>query len=167
MDFLPTRRVTRSNYGDHLSDGQPCADAHGGHSARHQSNHEKDKLLLIRKYRRYLSVLPIADRCWSHETGDPARRFASTASIQECDKVTRIGINGFGRMGRLVLRAGWGRPDLEFVHINELAGGSETAAHLLTFDSVHGRWDRGIEGRDGELSIDGTPIGFSAKAKPG
>ena len=54
----------------------------------------------------------------------------------------RIGINGFGRMGRLALRAGWGRPDLQFVHINEVAGGPETAAHLLTFDSVHGRWDR-------------------------
>ena len=81
--------------------------------------------------------------------------------------MTRIGINGFGRMGRLALRAGWGRPDVEFVHINELAGGPETAAHLLTFDSVHGRWDRRIEGRDSELSIDGTPIRFSANAKPG
>ena len=60
---------------------------------------------------------------------------------------TRIGINGFGRMGRLALRAGWGRPDLEFVHINEVAGGAETAAHLLTFDSVHGRWDRPCRGR--------------------
>ena len=41
------------------------------------------------------------------------------------------------------------------------------AAHLLTFDSVHGRWHRRIEGRDGELSIDETPIAFSANAKPG
>jgi len=55
---------------------------------------------------------------------------------------TRIGINGFGRMGRLALRAGWGRPNLQFVHINEIAGGPEAAAHLLTFDSVHGRWGR-------------------------
>jgi glyceraldehyde 3-phosphate dehydrogenase len=70
-------------------------------------------------------------------------------------------------MGRLVLRAGWGRPALEFVHINEIAGGPETAAHLLTFDSVHGRWDRRTEGRDSELSIDGTPIRFSANANPG
>ena len=44
---------------------------------------------------------------------------------------TRIGINGFGRMGRLALRAAWGWPDLEFVHINEIKGGAETAAHLL------------------------------------
>lgn len=80
---------------------------------------------------------------------------------------TRIGINGFGRMGRLALRAGWGRPNLQFVHINEVAGGPETAAHLLTFDSVHGRWDRRVEARDGGVSIDSLGIGFSAASKPG
>jgi glyceraldehyde 3-phosphate dehydrogenase len=80
---------------------------------------------------------------------------------------TRIGINRFGRMGRLALRAGWGRPDLQFVHINEVSGGPETAAHLLTFDSVHGRWDRSVESRDSEVAIDGCAIGFSAVAAPG
>ena len=79
---------------------------------------------------------------------------------------TRIGINGFGRMGRLALRAGWGRPDLQFVHVNEVAGGPETAAHLLTFDSVHGRWDRKVEARDDAIAIDGTTIAFSAEPKP-
>jgi glyceraldehyde 3-phosphate dehydrogenase len=57
----------------------------------------------------------------------------------------RIGINGFGRMGRLVLRAAWGWPDLEFVHVNEVKGGAECAAHLLTFDSVHGRWPHDVQ----------------------
>ena len=56
----------------------------------------------------------------------------------------RVGINGFGRIGRLAFRAGWDRPDLEFVHINEPHGGLKGAAHLLEFDSVHGRWDRAI-----------------------
>ena len=79
---------------------------------------------------------------------------------------TRIGINGFGRMGRLALRAGWGQPDLEFVHINEIAGGAPTAAHLLTFDSVHGRWDRSVEASEDALSIDGRSIAFSAAATP-
>jgi glyceraldehyde 3-phosphate dehydrogenase len=65
--------------------------------------------------------------------------------------VTRIGINGFGRMGRLALRAGWGGPQLEFVHVNELHGDAETAAHLLTFDSVHGRWSHDVRGTGGEL----------------
>ena len=80
---------------------------------------------------------------------------------------TRIGINGFGRMGRLALRAGWGRPDLQFVHINEIAGGPETAAHLLTFDSVHGRWNRRVDAGDGQIAIDGTPIVFTHAPTPG
>ena len=80
----------------------------------------------------------------------------------------RVGINGFGRMGRLALRAGWGRPGLEFVHINEIAGGAATAAHLLTFDSVHGRWSRAVEAAgDDQLSIDGTPLAFTELAAPG
>ncbi len=76
----------------------------------------------------------------------------------------RIGINGFGRMGRLALRAGWGRPDLEFVHINEVAGGVEAAAHLLTFDSIHGRWSRPVTAGSAGLLIDGTPVSFSSAA---
>lgn len=80
---------------------------------------------------------------------------------------TRLGINGFGRMGRLALRAGWGQPDLQFVHINELAGGPETAAHLLTFDSVHGRWNRRVEAGDRQIRIDDTAVAFSALPKPG
>jgi glyceraldehyde 3-phosphate dehydrogenase len=52
----------------------------------------------------------------------------------------KIGINGFGRIGRLVFRALWGRPDVEIVHINDNHGDAPAAAHLLSFDSVHGRW---------------------------
>lgn len=54
-----------------------------------------------------------------------------------------IGINGFGRMGRLGFRAGWNNPAFKFIHINETAGDAATSAHLLQFDSVHGTW--GIE----------------------
>ena len=70
----------------------------------------------------------------------------------------RIGINGFGRMGRLALRAGWGRPGLAFVRINDPAADAATLAHLLAFDSLHGRWDRAV-GSDGDaLVVDGTRI---------
>lgn len=54
--------------------------------------------------------------------------------------MVRVAINGFGRIGRLVMRAAWAFPELEFVHINEVSGGTAAAAHLLKFDSVHGRW---------------------------
>lgn len=52
----------------------------------------------------------------------------------------KVGINGFGRIGRLALRAGFDRSDIEFVHINDPGGSAETLAHLLEFDSAHGRW---------------------------
>jgi len=80
---------------------------------------------------------------------------------------TRIGINGFGRIGRLALRAAWGRDDLTFAHINELKGDAATSAHLLTFDSVHGRWGRDVRGDGATLTIDGTPIAYSQHAQPG
>jgi glyceraldehyde 3-phosphate dehydrogenase len=52
----------------------------------------------------------------------------------------KVGINGFGRIGRLTLRAAWDWPELEFVQINDPAGDAATLAHLLNFDSVQGRW---------------------------
>ena len=80
---------------------------------------------------------------------------------------TRIGVNGFGRMGRLALRAAWSWPDVEFVHINEPAGGAETAAHLLVFDSVHGRWGHDVKATSDALSIDGKQVTFSDRSAPG
>ncbi|MCP5373022.1 MAG: ArsJ-associated glyceraldehyde-3-phosphate dehydrogenase [Hyphomicrobiales bacterium] len=81
----------------------------------------------------------------------------------------QIGINGFGRMGRLVFRAIHDRPELglRVVHVNEIRGGPETAAHLLEFDSVHGRWDRGIAAGDGAFSVAGRSVGFSGHDTPG
>ena len=52
----------------------------------------------------------------------------------------KVGINGFGRIGRLAMRAAWDWPEIEFVHINDPGGDAPTLAHLLNFDSVHGRW---------------------------
>jgi glyceraldehyde 3-phosphate dehydrogenase len=86
----------------------------------------------------------------------------------EIDQTTimaiRIGINGFGRMGRLALRAGWDFPEIEFVHINEIGGDGVTSAHLLEFDSVHGRWQREIHGQPEQVSIDGKLLGHTSLA---
>ena len=67
----------------------------------------------------------------------------------------RVGINGFGRMGRLALRVALDCPDYDIVHVNEIAGGPRTAAHLLEFDSVHGRWQRDIQCTEGAIQVDG------------
>lgn len=85
--------------------------------------------------------------------------------------MARVGINGFGRIGRLALRAAWDRADLasdlEFVHINEIKGGAAAAAHLLKFDSVHGRWQPDVVAESGRILIDHQPITFSDYAAPG
>jgi glyceraldehyde 3-phosphate dehydrogenase len=81
----------------------------------------------------------------------------------------KIGINGFGRIGRLVFRALWGRPGIELVHINDPGGDAHTAAHLLSFDSVHGRWPLAV-GSDpatsDSFSVEGLPIGYSQHSNP-
>lgn len=64
----------------------------------------------------------------------------------------KVGINGFGRIGRLALRAAWSWPELEFVRINDPAGDAATHAHLLNFDSVHGRWQHEA-GSDGDCVV--------------
>lgn len=78
----------------------------------------------------------------------------------------RIGINGFGRMGRLGFRAAWDNDDFEIVHVNEVMGGAALAAHLLEFDSVHGRWDRDIRAEGDCFEVDGKRIGFTECADP-
>ncbi len=74
----------------------------------------------------------------------------------------KIGINGFGRIGRLVFRALWNRAGIEIAHINEIAGDSNTAAHLLEFDSVHGRWGKDIFVKEKEIIIDGNKLAYTS-----
>ncbi len=79
----------------------------------------------------------------------------------------RVGVNGFGRIGRLAVRAAWDRTDFEFVHVNEPKGDAATAAHLLCFDSVHGRWSGQAAGEGEGLTIEGRTLGYSGFAAPG
>ena len=70
----------------------------------------------------------------------------------------KIGINGFGRIGRLALRAAWDWPDVEFVRINDPGGDAATLAHLLNFDSVHGRWQHEASHEGDQLVIAGKRL---------
>jgi glyceraldehyde 3-phosphate dehydrogenase len=79
----------------------------------------------------------------------------------------RVGINGFGRIGRLALRAAWQWPELAFAHVNELHGDAATAAHLLTFDSIHGRWSEDVHGDEDSLTIEATAVSYSRAGEPG
>ena len=73
-------------------------------------------------------------------------------------KKTKVGINGFGRIGRLAMRAAWKMNDVEIVHINDPAADAATYAHLLNFDSVHGRWQYEAFAEGDTLLIDGKRI---------
>lgn len=74
----------------------------------------------------------------------------------------KVGINGFGRMGRLALRAAWEWDDIEFVQINDPAGDAATLAHLLTFDSIHGRWNHDAVAEGEQIIIGDKRINTSA-----
>ena len=75
----------------------------------------------------------------------------------------KIGINGFGRMGRLFLRLAYDLPTIEIIQINDPGGDAETFAHLLNYDSIHGRWHyKAFSNTDSEvIQIENTSINFS------
>ena len=69
-------------------------------------------------------------------------------------------------MGRLAFRAVWDCPDVSIVHVNEIKGGAATAAHLLEFDSVHGRWTRPTTVAADHFTVDGRRVTFTDGSKP-
>ncbi|MFT7521799.1 MAG: glyceraldehyde 3-phosphate dehydrogenase [Kiritimatiellia bacterium] len=77
----------------------------------------------------------------------------------------RIALNGFGRIGRNVLRIAWERDDITIVHVNDLTS-PEMLAYLLSHDTVHGSWGDDIRAVDGGIDIDGTVIPVSMERDP-
>ena len=77
----------------------------------------------------------------------------------------KIGINGFGRIGRMVFRAALNRDDMEVVAINDLTD-SATLAHLLAYDSVHGTLKNEISATADSISVDGRSVAISAVRDP-
>lgn len=77
----------------------------------------------------------------------------------------RVGINGFGRIGRCVFRIAESVPDVEIVHINDLVA-ADQLAHLLRYDSVHGTWNVPVTAVDGGFDVGGRKVGLSAEKDP-
>ncbi len=77
----------------------------------------------------------------------------------------RVGVNGFGRIGRLVFRAAMGRKDLEIVAVNDITD-APTLAHLLKYDSIHGRLESTVRAEGDNLVVDGTKIRVTAEKDP-
>ena len=78
---------------------------------------------------------------------------------------TKVGINGFGRIGRMVFRAAAAREDIEIVGINDLLD-VDYLAYMLKYDSVHGRFDGTVEVKEGALVVNGSTIRVSAERDP-
>ena len=79
---------------------------------------------------------------------------------------TRVGINGFGRIGRNIFRASLNDPSLEFVAINDITD-AQTLAHLLRYDSVHGHLRADVAAEENTLIVDGKPIQITQERDPG
>ena len=77
----------------------------------------------------------------------------------------RVGINGFGRIGRLVFRAAQARNDIEIVGINDLID-VEYMAYMLKYDTMHGRFNGTVEVKDGKLVVNGKAIRVTAEKNP-
>ncbi len=77
----------------------------------------------------------------------------------------RVAINGFGRIGRCVLRSAIDNPTVEIVHVNDLTS-PEQLAHLLAFDSVHGSWHTAVRVVDGGIEVGGRRIAITAEKDP-
>lgn len=80
--------------------------------------------------------------------------------------MVKVGINGFGRIGRNVLRAALGRDDFQVVAINDLTD-SKTLAHLLKYDSLQGTLAASVEASEGQLLVDGNTIHVFSERDPG
>jgi len=77
----------------------------------------------------------------------------------------KLGINGFGRIGRLVFRAALGRPEIEVVAVNDLMDAA-TIAHLLTYDSVHGKLAADVKAGEGAIEVDGREVVITSVKDP-
>ena len=80
-------------------------------------------------------------------------------------KKARIGINGFGRIGRSFFRGAFGNKDFDIVAVNDLSD-TKTLAYLLKYDSVYGRYDKKVEAKDGHFEVDGKEVKVFAEKEP-
>jgi glyceraldehyde 3-phosphate dehydrogenase len=80
-------------------------------------------------------------------------------------KKIKVGINGFGRIGRAFLKIAWERPELEVVAINDL-GSLESLAYLLKYDTVYRTWDKNISHEEGAIVINGKKVTVFAQKEP-
>ena len=80
--------------------------------------------------------------------------------------MVKIGINGFGRIGRLVMRAACANPNVQVVAINDPFIDLDYMVYMMKYDTVHGHYDGTVEAKDGKLVVNGNPVNVYACMKP-
>ena len=80
--------------------------------------------------------------------------------------MVKIGINGFGRIGRLVARAAASRDDIELVAVNDPFMALDYMVYMFKYDSTHGRYQGTVEAKDGKLVIDGKAVSVFSEKDP-
>lgn len=86
--------------------------------------------------------------------------------MEKTKKITKIGINGFGRIGRLVARIAMNDPQIKLVAINDPFMDAEYAAYLFTYDTMHRKFEGKVSGKGKTLLINGEKINFSSEKEP-
>lgn len=87
------------------------------------------------------------------------------SDLKKINIMTKVGINGFGRIGRLAFRAALNRKDIEVVGINDLVD-ADYMAYMLRYDSTHGKFEGTVEVKDGDLVVNGKRIRVTAEKDP-
>ncbi len=80
-------------------------------------------------------------------------------------KKIRVGINGFGRIGRQFLKVAWEHPEIEIVAVNDL-GSPDNMAYLLKYDTVYGKWNHAVEVSGGDIVIDKKKVQYISEKEP-
>jgi len=86
--------------------------------------------------------------------------------VRAAQEPIKVGINGFGRIGRLVLRSALARKDIQVVAVNDPFIEGDYMAYMFRYDSVQGKWPGNVEGKDGSLVIDGKTISTFSSMDP-
>mmetsp|Transcript_54188 Transcript_54188/g.171968 ORF Transcript_54188/g.171968 Transcript_54188/m.171968 type:complete len:356 (-) Transcript_54188:21-1088(-) len=94
--------------------------------------------------------------------------FGKTKSGSAPKAPVRVGVNGFGRIGRLAFRLAWDDPAIEIVHVNEGVGSCDSSAYLVKYDSIHGTWEKEVEAEgDDAIMCDGKKLTYTRCTSPG
>jgi glyceraldehyde 3-phosphate dehydrogenase len=113
----------------------------------------------------FLPIDTILDGDTIHPEKQAARFSRGQEQEREINMTIKVGVNGFGRIGRNILRAAGGDPSIEWIAVNDIAD-AKTLAHLFKYDSVHGTYKGDVQAKERSIMIDGREVKVFAEKDP-